>query len=242
MPATDFTKKGLNQQIFSSKTARAVAAKNSSAFREIMKNKGIAHVISKVAEKRVFYNALKKRGLESKKGITRNVFKKVLGDIEHSGEFSHEEIHHLGRELVGGPASERIIRDHAHEGSASTEMKPAVNMRSVFQEIMEKNPHRKAGQNQHETAESAKQNATTSVVNFSVSNKNVRNVENYLSQRKEQLNPSTMPRQYAAEKPNFTKLLRQYSDNENIEEVKSLLAKIQDSGNNAATNKIDDNT
>lgn len=113
MAPINFTRKGLNQQIFSSKAVRATKGAKSTAFRGIMENKTIKHVMDKAGERRVFYDALKKRGSESSRGITRNVLKKVLGDVEHSGQFSHSEMHHLGQELIGGSAGSRIIRDHS---------------------------------------------------------------------------------------------------------------------------------
>ena len=113
MSAIDFTKKGLNQMIFSKKMVKAAAGRNSSAFKAILKNKNISQVINKSSEKKVFYGALKKRGLSSDgHGITRNVLKKVLGDIEHSGEFSHHEMMELREHLVGGHISTSIIREH----------------------------------------------------------------------------------------------------------------------------------
>ncbi|MDD5463843.1 MAG: hypothetical protein PHP62_01740 [Candidatus Moranbacteria bacterium] len=113
MTAIDFTKKSLNQRIFSKRAVKAMKGRNSSAFKAILGDKDIARVINKTAEKKVFYGALKKRGLSSdRRGITRNVFKKVLGDIEHSGNFSHHEMMELREHLVGGHISTSIIREH----------------------------------------------------------------------------------------------------------------------------------
>lgn len=114
MAGIDFTKKGLNQMIFAKRAVKATAGRNSSAFKAILANKDISHVINKSGEKKVFYNALKKRGMASDShGITKNVLKKVLGDIEHSGEFSHSEMTDLRKSLIGGSFSKSIIREHA---------------------------------------------------------------------------------------------------------------------------------
>ena len=140
MTGINFAGKGLNQKIFSKKAVRATVGKRSSAFRAIMGNKEISHVIDTTAEKRVFYEALKKRGQASgKKGITKNVLKKVLGDIEHSGEFSHKEMHKLGEELIGGVASGRIVREHSAEHNENHSQSKKTNpSRRDLNEIIHK--------------------------------------------------------------------------------------------------------
>lgn len=67
MTGINFAGKGLNQKIFSKKAVRATVGKRSSAFRAIMGNKEISHVIDKTAEKRVFYEALKKEAKPQEK-------------------------------------------------------------------------------------------------------------------------------------------------------------------------------
>ncbi|KKQ38875.1 MAG: hypothetical protein US57_C0028G0010, partial [Candidatus Moranbacteria bacterium GW2011_GWC2_37_73] len=144
MAAIDFTKKGLNQMIFAKKTVSATAGRNSSAFKEILADKNVSNVINKAGEKKVFYDALKKRGMSAgSNGITKNVFKKVLGDIEHSGEFSHNEMMDLRKHLVGGSVSSSIIRENksAHIDDKSnnhSSRKSEVNMRKIYDEIMSK--------------------------------------------------------------------------------------------------------
>ncbi len=137
MAGVNFKGKGLNQTLFSKKAVRATAGKRSSAFKAIMENKAVASVMDKRGEKSAFYDALKKRGQAAgKKGITKNVLKKVLGDIEHSGEFSHKEMHVLGEELIGGAAASRIVRDHSVDHSEGHE-RGNVRRRN-FDEVLEK--------------------------------------------------------------------------------------------------------
>ncbi len=137
MGKINFAGKGLNQTIFSKKTVRTNSGKKSGAFKAIMENKEIAHVMDKRSERNVFYDALKKRGQAAgKKGITKNILKKVLGDIEHSGQFSHKEMHELGEELIGGAASSRIVRDHSSEHSESRSHETNTHRRG-FDEVLD---------------------------------------------------------------------------------------------------------
>ena len=143
MTPIDFKSKKLNFKIFAGRTVNTTRAK-SAAFSEIMANRKVAIVLDKRGEKAVFFNALKKEGSA---GITRKKLSKVLGDIEHSGQFSSKEMRTLGRELIGGPASKRII--HVKEPVKKTitqkyvaekhiTEKPKVDMNKIIQEIRDK--------------------------------------------------------------------------------------------------------
>ncbi len=151
MAGINFAKKGLNQKIFSKKQLRATVGRKSSAFTAIMGNKEIAHVMDKAAERRVFYDALQKRGKSAgTKGITKNVLKRVLGDIEHSGQFSHKEMHKLGEELIGGAANSRIIREHAPkhaESHVQADHQPSrvVDSHKTYAEILQKDVTDRSG-------------------------------------------------------------------------------------------------
>ncbi len=188
MSAIDFTKKGLNQVIFSKSTFNASSGKNSSAFKSIMSNKKIAHVVDKFGEKKVFYDALKKRAMSSDKyGITKNDFKKVLGDIEHSGKFSHHEMMDLRENLVGGPVSSSIIREYGSRSQVDNKSSAtgrSVDMRSIYREIMDKGSHGKSlapervGGN---VSHNVPVKATESNVLHFRSNSNIRNAEGLIA-------------------------------------------------------------
>ncbi|HEX8974614.1 MAG TPA: hypothetical protein VF817_03960 [Patescibacteria group bacterium] len=232
----DFKNKRLNQKVFSKKAVRAESKLRSRAYREIMQDKVTAHVIDKAAEKRVFYDALRKRGLASGKGITKKVMKQVLGDIEHSGEFSHKEMHTLGEHLIGGPASGRIIREHkpqpSHESKETA--KPRVDMRKIIDEIRSKSPYgSKAVSGSEGNTSSASSNVSKSRINtsFGVSDKNIRAAE----ERK--IFKSFEPRRESMENNSqafghIPKTLRNFNDHADISEVRSMLAKIQDKADN----------
>ncbi len=84
------------------------------------------------------------------RGFTKRDMKKVLGDIEHSGQFSHKEMHKLGEELIGGVANSRIIREHAPAQSEShfqAEHQPArvVDSHKTYAEILQKDVTNRAG-------------------------------------------------------------------------------------------------
>jgi hypothetical protein len=153
MAEINFKGKGLNQKIFSKKDLRATVGLKSSAFNAIMSNKAVAHVLDKASEQRVVYQAMKERAKGAgSRGFTKKDMKKVLGDIEHSGQFSHSEMHKLGEELIGGEAGARIIREnqHAQEGyrehkssfkseqRASKKPQQRVNMQKTIKSILEK--------------------------------------------------------------------------------------------------------
>ena len=114
MATVNFRSMKLNRKIFAGRTVNTTKAK-SAAFQAIMGNRAVAKVLDKRKEKAVFFSALKKEGSA---GVTRNKLRRVLGDIENSGEFSSKEMRTLGRELIGGAASKRIIR--VHEPAAKT--------------------------------------------------------------------------------------------------------------------------
>ena len=143
MAGINFAKKGLNQKIFSKKQLRATVGKKSSAFKAVMGNKEISHVLDKVAERKVFYNAMKERAMKAgSRGFTKKDMKKVLGDVEHSGQFSHKEMHKLGEALIGGAANSRIIREHAADSgghsNANVEHRSRLNKHRTFDEILGK--------------------------------------------------------------------------------------------------------
>ncbi|NTV40672.1 MAG: hypothetical protein HGA61_00120 [Candidatus Moranbacteria bacterium] len=144
MSGINFARKGLNQKIFSKRDMRATVGKKSSAMRSIMSNKEVAKVLDKSGERRVFYKALKERAQTAgTRGFTKKDMKKVLGDIEHSGQFSHKEMHKLGEELIGGAANSRIIREpksekHDSFSGSKSDPRSSVNMRKTFDEIINK--------------------------------------------------------------------------------------------------------
>lgn len=182
----DIAKKGLNQMLFAKKTVKSTAGRHSSAFKAIMSDKNISQVIKKGSEKQVFYDALRKRGLEADgHGITRNVFKKVLGDVEHS--FSHHKMMKLRQHLVGGPMSSSITRDYhsiaTKENKFPASVKPKVNMREVYDEIMSKR------RNLQTEEHSDKQNLrpVSYVQNFLISNNNLRSAQNLIANEKKNI-------------------------------------------------------
>ncbi len=156
MAEINFKGKGLNQKIFSKKDLRATVGLKSSAFNAMMSNKAVAHVLDKASERRVVYQAMKERAKGAgSRGFTKKDMKKVLGDIEHSGQFSHSEMHKLGEELIGGAAGARIIRENppaqeAHRPSfeykanfkgeqlAAKKSQQRVNMQKTVKSILEK--------------------------------------------------------------------------------------------------------
>ena len=255
MSAIDFTKKGLNQTIFSKRTNNSSWANNklkSTEFKAIMADKTVAHVIDKAAEKRVFYDALKKRGQSAdKRGITRNVLKKVLGDIEHSGEFSHHEMMDLRKHLVGGPVGSSIIREkhepaHAeakHEISIETSheathaaQKPVVKMQDVFKDIMGKSPHNQAhgiGQREAGLATSHVNNgqqgvAQHGITDFSVSSRNIHNADPLFAHPSEHANEhinAENPTDISGHASNH--FGKPHISDEELARIKALLAKIQ---------------
>ena len=214
MATTDFTKKGLNQQIFSKKAVKAIAKGKSSAFRGIMANKEVAHVLDKASEKRVFYSALKKRGAESSRGITRNVMKKVMGDIEHSGEFSHNEMMELRKDLVGGSMSSNITREHGSKKEIGRSSQEA------YREIMDK---RKASQADASSVDAQKNNNSAAIKSsFGISENNLRNAQQLFVRTDDQhsnQNNSSSVAEYIANHKNSE------SDTDSI---KARLAKIQE--------------
>lgn len=151
MAGINFASKKISQKIFSKKDVRATVGKKSGAMKAIMANKGIAGVLDKAGERRVFYDALKKRGMAAgSRGVTKKDLKKVLGDIEHSGQFSHKEMHKLGEELIGGVASSRIIREHApahseNHSQAESPRQKSVDMRKTYDEILKKDITKRGG-------------------------------------------------------------------------------------------------
>ena len=229
MSATDFTKKGLNQKIFSKKAVRATVGRLSPAFRGLMENKTAKKVIDKRAEKRVFYNALKKRGSESKRGITRNVLKKVMGDIEHSGEFSHHEMIELRKNLVGGPMSSNIIREHESK-KEDVPRETGRSMQEIYKEIMDKN---KTSQSDSSAGVQKNNNivsAPSNVLDFGVSKKNLRKAEKLFvqSDNTQKIHKHSTLAEYIAE----------HGDGD-MNDVRSMLARIQ---GNAEENKETDLT
>jgi len=156
MAEINFKGKGLNQKIFSKKDLRATVAGKSRAFKAVMSNKAVAQVLDKVAERKVLYSAMKERAKTAgSRGFTKKDMKKVLGDIEHSGQFSHSEMHKLGEELIGGVAGSRIIRESQPaqdkrgpsfeykpkfkgEQLASKKPQQRVNMQKTIKSILEK--------------------------------------------------------------------------------------------------------
>lgn len=185
MAITDFTKKGLNQKIITNKSVRPKKTKNSRGMRVLMGKKEVAHIVDKMDEKRVFYNALRKRGLESKRGITRNVLKKVLGDIEHSGEFSYAEMLGLRKNLVGGPMSSNIIREHISK-KEETSKETVVNMREIYDEIMDKNKKNLSNLSSDEQKNNNPKAVGSKVLNFGVSEKNLRNAQQLFIQKSDE--------------------------------------------------------
>jgi hypothetical protein len=160
--------------LFSKKQFRATIGRKSSAFGKIMGNKNIARVVNTAKERREFYGALRDQALrKGSVGMRKSDLKRVLGKLEKSKSLSNHERHVIGKELVGGSASSRVIRD---SGSAdkSTPGKPEVNMRETMQEIVEKG---KSGIPADVQKNNNLASAPSKVLNFGVSAKNLRNAQ-----------------------------------------------------------------
>lgn len=120
--------------LFSKKAFSAKKWVNSSGFKKITGNKNIARVIDTSKEKREFYSALQEVALKKgSTGVTMKTFKQALGKLEKAKSLSNSERYLIGKEIVGGSASSRVIHD-----SESVQEKPKVEMYKIYDEIMDK--------------------------------------------------------------------------------------------------------
>jgi hypothetical protein len=155
--------------LFSKKGIQASSASKSTVFKKIMENKNIARVVNTAKEKKDLYNAIR-YGAQKEGLITKNAMRRALGELENSKNFSREERRVVGKELVGGSASSRVIHENEPAGNTASE-KPKVDMGKVMQEIRDK---------KNQNMSSAK--VEPKALDFKRSNGNLRNFKQTLDQ------------------------------------------------------------